>query len=171
MREHSKLMLWVAQGFGLGRIPALPGTFGSVLGVGWLAVLLLARSWWFFILGALAGVAFSIWICDHAERILKARDPGSVVLDEVVAMPLCFIGWLALAYSGLPGPGVFFPGNWWPIIGVFVLFRLFDIVKPWPVRNSQNLSGGWGVTIDDVLAAGYVNVVVLVIWIIKTPAH
>jgi phosphatidylglycerophosphatase A len=47
-------------------------------------------------------------------------------------------------------------------IGIFALFRFFDILKPWPVRQSQKLPGGWGVTVDDVLAAGYVNIVALV---------
>jgi phosphatidylglycerophosphatase A len=47
--------------------------------------------------------------------------------------------------------------------GVFAAFRFFDIVKPWPVRQSQSLPGGWGITVDDVLAAGYVNVTILVI--------
>jgi phosphatidylglycerophosphatase A len=51
----------------------------------------------------------------------------------------------------------------WKYAGVFVAFRLFDVWKPWPVRQSQTLAGGWGVTIDDALAAVYVNVVVVVV--------
>ena len=86
-----------------------------------------------------------------------------MVLDEIVAMPLCFTGWLAveaLRRHSWPGPG-YFSAHWLSSVGVFALFRLFDIAKPWPVRQSQALAGGWGVTIDDVLAAVYVNLVVL----------
>ena len=50
---------------------------------------------------------------------------------------------------------------------LFVLFRLFDIAKPWPIRGSQSLPGGWGVTVDDLLAAAYVNVIVLAVFLAK----
>jgi phosphatidylglycerophosphatase A len=157
------MKLWIAQGFGIGRIAVAPGTFGSLLGLGWLAVLLAFRSWTLFFLGAAAGIAASVWLCGEAERILGRKDPGSVVLDEIAAIPLCFTGWLAAAglrRHSIPGPEYFW-AHWLSSIGVFALFRLFDVAKPWPVRQSQILPGGWGITIDDVLAAGYVNLVVL----------
>jgi phosphatidylglycerophosphatase A len=157
------MKLWIAQGFGIGRIPFAPGTFGSILGLAWLASLLLFKSWTVFILGNIAGVAMSVWLSGEAERILGAHDPGSVVLDEIVAIPLCFAGWLAIAglrQHSFPGPD-YFCAHWLSIIGVFTLFRFFDVAKPWPVRQSQVLPGGWGITIDDVLAALYVNIVVI----------
>jgi phosphatidylglycerophosphatase A len=159
------MKLWIAQGFGIGRIAVAPGTFGSLVGLGWLAVLLSFKSWPVFILGNVAGLALSVWLCGEAECILGATDPGSVVLDEIAAMPLCFTGWLAVAglrQHSWPGPEYFW-AHWLPAIGVFALFRLFDVAKPWPVRQSQILPGGWGVTIDDVLAAVYVNLVVLAV--------
>ncbi|HUD48873.1 MAG TPA: phosphatidylglycerophosphatase A [Candidatus Baltobacteraceae bacterium] len=159
------MKLWIAQGFGIGRIAVAPGTFGSLVGLGWLAVLLAFRSWPVFVLGNLAGIAVSVWLCGEGERILGRKDPGSVVLDEIVAIPLCFAGWLvvaALRQHSWPGPEYFW-AHWLSSIGVFALFRLFDVAKPWPVRQSQVLAGGWGVTIDDVLAAVYVNLVVLAI--------
>jgi phosphatidylglycerophosphatase A len=162
------MKLWIAQGFGIGRIAVAPGTFGSVLGLGWLVVLLSFKSWPAFILGALAGVGVSVWLCGEAERILGKTDPGSVVLDEIAAIPLCFAGWLAvvvLRQHSWAGPG-FFCAHWLSSIGVFALFRLFDVAKPWPVRQSQSLPGGWGVTVDDVLAAVYVNLVALAVLII-----
>jgi phosphatidylglycerophosphatase A len=157
------MKLWIAQGFGAGRIPIAPGTFGSIAGLGWLAVLLLARSWPIFILGNAAAVALSVWLCGEAERLLRKKDPGSVVLDEIAAIPLCFAGWMAAAWwPQHRWPGVeFFWARWPSSIGVFALFRVFDILKPWPVRQSQSLAGGWGVTVDDLLAAVYVNAVVL----------
>jgi phosphatidylglycerophosphatase A len=157
--------LWIAQGFGIGRIPVAPGTFGSVLGLGFFALLLLTHSLPALIAAIVFGSAISIWLCGEGEKILKKRDPGSVVLDEIVAIPLCFVGWLILiGGKHLPAPAYFFTCQRLALtFGVFLLFRLFDVWKPWPVRQSQNLPGGWGVTVDDLLAAVYVNVVVVII--------
>jgi phosphatidylglycerophosphatase A len=163
------MKLWIAQGFGIGRIGVAPGTFGSVVGLGWLALLLCFKSWAVFVLGNIAGIAISVWLCGEAERLLAAKDPGSVVLDEIIAIPLCFAGWLAVAALRQHSwPGVdYFGAHWLSSIGVFALFRLFDIVKPWPVRQSQILPGGWGITLDDLLAAVYVNIVVLAVLVLS----
>jgi phosphatidylglycerophosphatase A len=95
-----------------------------------------------------------------------------VVLDEIAAIPVCFLGWVAvIAFKtgALPGVAQFFSAPTWPLtLGVFVAFRFFDVAKPWPVYQSQSLPGGWGVTIDDVLAAVYVNAVVLLVYAGKT---
>jgi phosphatidylglycerophosphatase A len=158
------MKLWIAEGFGVGRIPFAQGTFGSLLGLGWFALLLCGRSWLVFAAGAAAGIAVSIWLCGEGEKQLGQKDPGPVILDEITAMPLCFVA--AMALAGLrqpqwPGPGHFFSASGvLPTAAIFLLFRLFDIWKPWPVRQSQALSGGLGVTVDDVLAALYVNLVV-----------
>ncbi len=163
-------ILWLAQGFGIGRIPKAPGTFGSVVGLAWFALLLLAGNLWLYIVGCLVGVALSVWLCGAGEKILKAKDPGSVVFDEIAAIPICFLSWIVLhtylPYQGsFPTPAFFFSKpHLLATIGVFGAFRFFDVLKPWPVRQSQSLAGGWGVTIDDVLAAVYVNVVVVVVF-------
>lgn len=155
------LVLWLAQGFGAGRIPGAPGTVGSLLGLGWFALLLMAGNFWVYLAGMLLGLAASVWLCGVAEKILKQTDPGSVVLDEIAALPVCFAAWVGVVISksgALPSPGWFFSGrNLWATLGVFAVFRLFDVWKPWPVRQSQRLPGGWGVTVDDLLAAVYVN--------------
>ncbi len=165
------MKLWIAQGFGVGRIPLAPGTFGSLLGLLLFALLLLTGSFWLFAAGALAAIAVSVWLCGAAEQVLAQRDPSSVVLDEIVAMPVCFLSWVAVQTwktGTLPGSAAFFSAHTWPLtLGVFVAFRFFDIAKPWPVYQSQSLPGGWGVTIDDVLAAVYVNVVVLLVHAVK----
>ncbi|MEP6663425.1 MAG: phosphatidylglycerophosphatase A [Verrucomicrobiota bacterium] len=165
----SRFILWLAQGFGVGRIPFAPGTFGSLVGLVWFWILLLPNSPLIFVLGCIAGVFASVWLCSAGEKILQQRDPGSIVIDEIIAIPLCFGSWLAILFfrKGFwpETEYFFFKQNWLFTIGVFALFRLFDVWKPWPVRGSQNLPGGWGVTIDDVLAAIYVNVVVLLILI------
>lgn len=157
----NRFTLWLAQGFGIGRIPLAPGTFGSLVGLGWLALLLVPGNLWVFIGGTIFGLAASVRFCGAAERILKQTDPGSVVLDEIVAVPLCFAGWVGVVFAEtgqMPTPGYFFaPETLLPTVGIFLTFRVFDVVKPWPVRQSQSLPGGWGVTADDVLAAVYVN--------------
>jgi len=160
--------LWIAQGFGVGRIPVAPGTFGSVVGVGWFALLLLTGKLWLFVAGTVAGVALSVWLCGVGEEVLRQKDPQSVVLDEITAMPVCFMGWVAVLASktgALPSLEVFFSGRGWlGVLGVFALFRFFDVLKPWPVRQSQCLHGGLGVTIDDVLAAADVNLTLLLVY-------
>jgi phosphatidylglycerophosphatase A len=161
MKDH--FILWIAQGFGVGRIPFAPGTFGSLVGLVWFAVLLLPGNPWLGLGGILASIFLSVLLCGAAEKILHRTDPGSIVLDEIVAVPLCFVVWLVqyLARHGvLPAPEYFFSRDGWPLtLAVFAAFRFFDVLKPWPVRQSQRLPGGWGVTMDDVLAAFYVNLV------------
>jgi phosphatidylglycerophosphatase A len=163
------LILWLAQGFGIGRIPFAPGTFGSVVGLLWFYILLLPKSPFVFLLGIFASIFVSVWLCGAGEKILNQSDPGSIVMDEIIAIPICFGSWLAILFfqKGIwPAPEFFSSGkNIWMTVGVFILFRLFDIAKPWPVKQSQILPGGWGVTIDDVLAAIYVNIVVLIVLI------
>jgi phosphatidylglycerophosphatase A len=129
----------------------------------WTWALLLPRHAGLYALGTAAGLAVSVWACGWGERLLGQKDPGSVVMDEIAAMPLCYAFWVGLWAIGPEG---------WPswrgmrsahMVGIwvsgFVLFRLFDILKPWPVRQSQRLAAGWGITLDDVLAAGYVDLV------------
>src|SRR5664280_1187244 len=84
--------LWIAQGFGIGRIPVASGTFGSVAGVLWFTLLLLTGNLWLFAAGTIAAIALSVWLCGAAEKTLGQTDPGSVVLDEIAAMPVCYLG-------------------------------------------------------------------------------
>lgn len=162
--------VWAAQGFGAGWAPVAPGTFGSVVGLLWTAALLRSGSWMVFAAGIVGGFGASVWLCDHAERFLKEKDPGSVVLDEITAVPLCFVAWLGFlsARAGeLPPPAFLFSkANWLGTLAIFAAFRFFDVLKPWPVRQSQTLPGGWGVTVDDFLAACYVNAAALAFLIV-----
>jgi len=166
------MKLWVAQGFGIGRVPVAPGTFGALVGVLWFGLLLMAGNPWLFAAGILAGIALSVWLCGAAEKLLGQTDPGSVVLDEITALPVSFLAWVAIVFGqtgSLPAFAYFFSARTWPwTLGVFVVSRIFDVAKPWPVHQSQSLPGGWGITIDDVLASAYVNVVVLLVYAGKT---
>jgi phosphatidylglycerophosphatase A len=166
------IFLWIAQGFGSGRIPVAPGTFGSIVGLLWFALLLFTGNLWMFLGGSLLGLAVSVWLCGVGEKILRQTDPGSIVLDEITAIPLCFAGWVTVLVwktHSFPAPELFFSKqNLLPTMGVFMAFRFFDVLKPWPVKQSQALSGGLGVTVDDALAAVYVNLVVLAVGVGKS---
>src|SRR5690606_35599236 len=108
-------------------------------------------------------IPVSVWVCGRAEILMAQRDPSSVVLDEIVAVPFSFLWWIGETWTrtgDFPASGQLFE-NVWLLPAVFAAFRLFDILKPWPVGPSQALPGGWGVTIDDLLAAVYVNLVCL----------
>lgn len=154
--------LYIAQGFGTGRFPFAPGTMGSFPGLVWFGVLLATGSLWGFFGGALIGVMFSVWVCGRAEKILRMHDPGSVVMDEITAVPLCFAYWVVketLHQGKVPGPDYFLLEHWPMALFVFVAFRIFDALKPFPINKCQDFPGGWGVTADDVAAAVCVNVV------------
>jgi phosphatidylglycerophosphatase A len=156
------VILFIARGFGAGLVPRAPGTVGSLVGFAWFALLLGLGSLQLYVAGCFVGVVVSIWICGKAETILKLHDPSSIVLDEIIAIPICFISWMTLenARAGmLPTPQFFFSHHWVSCLLVFAAFRFFDIRKPPPVYQAQSLAGGLGVTMDDVLAAGYVNAV------------
>jgi phosphatidylglycerophosphatase A len=86
--------LWIAQGFGVGLIPFAPGTFGSLVGLVWFGLLLATGHLWSYLLGMFVGLGLSVWLCGYAEKRLSQKDPGSVVLDEIAAMPLCFCCWI-----------------------------------------------------------------------------
>lgn len=150
-------ILWLAQGFGSGRLRPAPGTWGSGVGVLWTLALLVPGTPWVYGWGSLVAIGLAIPVCTVAGRQLGDPDPGSVVLDEIVALPLAFAGYAGLWWwqaGELPSPAKL--RQWWPaLLAAFVLFRLFDIWKPWPIRALQRLPGGWGVVLDDV-AAGLV---------------
>ncbi len=161
----NRFIVWLAQGFGAGRVPVAPGTFGSLVGVVWFALLIWPGNLWIYLIGTLAGIMASIWLGGEAERILGQHDPGSVVIDEIAAIPVSMGGWgiaflLAVDDSLEPRSSLEFFFLKYPVIIIvcFLLFRAFDIWKPWPVKQSQSLPGGWGVTLDDLVAAAYVNI-------------
>lgn len=136
----------------IGRARVAPGTWGSLVGLVYQLVVFHSLAW--SVSGqvvALCLIATGLWfavaICAEAEFRLGKRDPGEVILDEFVAMPICFLGWPYLVVG---------PWREWPIVVAvagFLLFRLFDITKPFGIRKLQDLPGGLGVVVDDVAAA------------------
>lgn len=127
---------------GAGYSPVAPGTAGSLVAVLILWLVPLSRAG--LVVFFLAVTATGLWAAHRAERLLGAKDPGAIVIDEVAGMTLSV---LALPLT----PAVLATG--------FVLFRFFDIVKPPPAGWSQRLAGGLGVMVDDLIAGLYVLVV------------
>lgn len=130
---------FLALGFGAGLAPRAPGTVGSALGI------LLA--WWLLPLPfawraaiVVLAVAAGIWICGESARRLRVHDHPGIVLDEIVAV---LFGALVLPERSVLGLAL-----------LFVLFRIFDIAKPWPIRDvDHRLGGGLGIMLDDLIAA------------------
>ena len=147
MRGTDRWLLWVAEGFGTGRLKPGPGTWGTFVGLAWHALLVWLLPPWAWAVMVLATTFLAVPVCARAEKILGKEDPGSVVLDEIVAVPWCFAG--AVLFNVLPMVQV--PWVMW--VAVFIGFRFFDIVKPPPIRQLQAFPNGWGVVVDDVAAA------------------
>ena len=136
-----RLIHFAAFGFGAGHAPVAPGTFGTLVAVP--IYLVLREGGLAVYIGAvLAMFAIGIWLCGIAERDLGAQDAPGIVWDEIVGY---LIAMLAV------------PTGWpWTVAG-FALFRLFDIVKPFPIRTlERRVGGGLGVMLDDALAGLYV---------------
>jgi phosphatidylglycerophosphatase A len=153
---------------GVGYFPLAPGTWGSLLA---LAVYFLIR-WSFFgslepPLGTFYSPVFfaiqfvviavvtaaGIWAGAQTEAILKVKDPGKIVIDEVAGQLIAV----------LPVPLAAGSGWAMPLILAFLLFRFFDIVKPYPARRLESLRGGFGVMTDDLVAGAYAAVVVALV--------
>jgi len=136
---------WFAFGLGTGLLPRAPGTWGSLATA--LVFWAMAPVDAFVLLGVTALLfTAGIWICGESARRIGVHDHGGIVLDEVVGMLLTLV--------------VARPEPLW--IGVaFLFFRVFDIWKPWPIRDlDHSLSGGLGIMLDDVLAAAYAATIV-----------
>jgi phosphatidylglycerophosphatase A len=157
MTFKDRIILFLAQGLGSGRAPFAPGTFGSFVGFGFFLALLVPGNPALFAVVILFSIFLSVLCAERGEEILHQKDPGSIVIDEIIAIPICFCGWIAVA--GFHHPAWYFEnGNWKISLAILLAFRVFDIWKPTPIRESQRLPAGWGVTIDDVLAAIYVAI-------------
>ena len=140
----------IATLFGCGLSPFAPGTVGSAaaLAIGALLYRHAGFEWWGFL--ALAALLFgpAVWAAGVVARASGIEDPGFVVVDEVIGQ------WIAMAGAR--------PLNWKSCLAAFLLFRLFDIWKPAPVRQLEALPGGWGINADDVMAGVYAALVLFV---------
>jgi phosphatidylglycerophosphatase A len=165
---------------GVGYLPIAPGTLGALLGV--LFYLLIftfghriilaqidrstvtgATVWMFEMTIMLVSVFLvtmvGIWAATRTEKALQKKDPSVVVIDEVAGQMIALVS------------GPLWVHTWWSILSAFLLFRLFDIWKPYPVRRLESLESGLGIMADDVLAGVYaliVNSIVISIYLFTT---
>jgi phosphatidylglycerophosphatase A len=130
-------VLLLAFGFGSGLSPKAPGTLGSVAAIPiWLLLSQLSQP--FIITAIVASAVVGVAICGRAATQLGVHDHGGIVWDEFVGL------WITMA---------FLPSNYVMLLVGFLLFRFFDIVKPWPISwLDQKVSGGLGIMLDDIVA-------------------
>lgn len=131
-------VLFLAFGFGSGLAKKAPGTFGTLAAIPVYLLLVQTGQLTYWIVTMIASV-LGIWICGQAAQKLGEHDFGGIVWDEI---------------AGLLVTLAFVPFSWQTLMAGFVLFRFFDIVKPWPIRwIDQKVDGGFGIMLDDIIAA------------------
>lgn len=134
--------LALATSFGVGYVPVAPGTFGSAVGLLLWFVLPASTIWQAAAIAAVA--AAGIWASGVTERHYRRADPGVVVIDEVLGMMV------TLAFQSV---------SWTGALLAFLLFRAFDVWKPYPANRFERLHGGLGIMADDGMAGLYANMV------------
>jgi phosphatidylglycerophosphatase A len=147
-RDTALRVAWaIATWFGCGCVPKAPGTMGT-LGAVPLYWLLAQRGEGAVATASLVVTGVGIWAADRVARDLGKKDPQVVVVDEVAGFLITMLPMRELSWRAV-------------LIG-FVLFRLFDMTKPWPARDLEKLPGGWGIVMDDV-AAGVIGASVMAV--------
>ena len=142
-RFNDRVVLFLAQGAYSGRSPFAPGTAGTLVAVPlYLFLSVLSPVW--YILACILTTGIAIWASNEAEKLLGRTDDGSIVIDEIAGFLVAM---------------AFVPRTWEYIAAGFILFRAFDIVKPFPIKRLQDLHGGVGIVLDDIGAAIYTNLV------------
>ena len=140
MNFRDKAILFLATGGRTGDIPFAPGTFGTIVGL-LPCFLISGMNTGGALIMILIFIAGAIYVAHRAEALLKQKDPGCIVIDEIAGLMVTLWG---LPFSMLP------------VISGFILFRLFDIAKPFPIRLiEEKIPGGAGIVMDDVVAGIY----------------
>lgn len=145
-RESRAAILFIAQGAYSGRFPLAPGTAGTLIGV-LLQLGIRSISPFFYLALILLLCIVGTWAAGRAEIILGKKDSPTIVIDEIA-------GFLIAMFM--------VPGGWKYLTAGFLLFRLFDIAKPWPLHGLQSVPGGLGIMIDDIAAGIYTNILLQV---------
>ena len=148
MNFKERTVVFLATGCFIGNIPFAPGTFGTIVGLP-LCFLLSKIELPAAVLCTVIFIFFAIWIAHHCEKILQKKDAGCIVIDEIAGIVVTFLGLPFNAISAGAG---------------FLIFRFFDILKPFPIRSlERKLSGGTGIVLDDVAAGVFSNLVLRVV--------
>ena len=145
-RSVPRLATLLATGFGAGYAPIAPGTAGSLLALPFLPALAELRDGAaaIYVIVLVAVIAIAIWAADRTSRAWNTVDDGRIVADEI---------------AGMMVTGAFLPATWGAAIAAFLAFRIFDVWKPFPIRQlEKRLPGGVGVVTDDLLAGIYAGI-------------
>jgi len=144
MKFHDRAVLFLATGFFVGTVPFAPGTFGSIIGLP-VCFLISRLNIYLSVIWTLLFIIFAIWVAAAALKILKKEDPAEIVIDEIAGLIVTFVGLPFTLKTAIAG---------------FIIFRAFDILKPFPIRTlEEKVAGGPGVVLDDVMAGIYGNIV------------
>ena len=146
------IILLFATGFGTGFSPVVPGTMGTLIAIP-IHYFLSSIASPFYELTLFAFFFFSSWVAGQAETYWEKKDDRRIVIDEIMGFLITML-WV-------PESPLF-------IVGGFILFRFFDILKPFPIRRLEHFKSGFGVVLDDVLAGVYANIILhLMDWMVR----
>ena len=147
------LVAWlIATVFGSGHAPIIPGTFGTLAALPFVVAAALWLPLWAYLLLTLLVTLAGIWAADRTAARVGLKDPGLVVVDEAAGMLITLAG---------------VPITWVSVAAGFVLFRIMDILKPFPARRLEALPGGLGIVIDDLFAGLYAAIALrALLWLV-----
>jgi phosphatidylglycerophosphatase A len=150
--KPSTLVWFLATGGGSGDLPKAPGTWGSLAALPCAVLLVMLGGQWLLALAVLLAFVVGVWASGKYAEAIGLGDPGSVVIDEFAGQ------WLAILPLAL---------DWRYYIVAFILFRLFDITKPWPCRAAERFPGGVGIMLDDIVAGLYAGILtwLIAVWL------
>ena len=148
MKLGRHAVLFFSTGFYSGYIPFAPGTFGSLAGLP-LCYLVLLCPLKIQVMVIVAVIVTGIWLADASEKLLGKKDPGCIVIDEIAGMLVTLAGLGFTFFTAVSG---------------FVIFRILDILKPFPIRMlDRKVPGGAGIMIDDIVAGIIANITLRII--------
>lgn len=139
-----RVALFLATGFGTGYGPVAPGTWGSLPGLALAFGLDRLAGSWAVLAGAAVAALAGVWAAGRAETLFGEKDPGPVVIDEIAGQMV------TLLFLPVTGPAL--------LLG-FMLFRVLDVLKPWPAFRLEELPGGSGIMADDLMVGVYGNLI------------
>jgi phosphatidylglycerophosphatase A len=144
MKFRERAVLFLATGFFIGTVPFAPGTFGSIIGLP-ICFLISRLNVLPAVICTILFILFAIWMAAAAEKVLQKKDAGEIVIDEIAGLIVTLVGLPFTLKTAIAG---------------FIIFRAFDILKPFPIRLlEKKVAGGPGVVLDDVLAGLYGNLI------------
>jgi len=150
MNSKEKTIMFLATGGFVGNIPFAPGTFGSLVGLPFCFFLSLCGIS-FAAIFTIAFIVLAIWVAQETEKLIKEKDPGCIVIDEIAGMMVALLG---------------LPLDPFTLVAGFLIFRILDIFKPFPARMlERTIPGGAGVVLDDIAAGIWGNLILRIVMI------